>query len=112
MNEERMQKSIAELEAQLAHRHILGKSYEVSAQSINKLAGELEAARMKANELGAEVSRLRNELADQNHYAHKLELRLAKEHNYALETHARFEELIEKISDLESALKLARPFDD
>ena len=50
------------LEAQLAHRHIIGKSYEVSAQSINRLAGELEEARMKTNELGDEFSRLRREL--------------------------------------------------
>lgn len=28
--------------AQLAHRHIIGKSYDVTAENINKLAGELE----------------------------------------------------------------------
>jgi chromosome segregation ATPase len=36
-----------ELERKLSHRHILGKSYEVSAESINKLAGELDEVKAK-----------------------------------------------------------------
>jgi uncharacterized small protein (DUF1192 family) len=43
------------LEAQLAHRHIVGKVYEVSRESINKLAGELDETRAELEKLRAKV---------------------------------------------------------
>ena len=48
---EKLEQENGKLKAQLTHRHIIGKSYEVSAESINRLAGECE-------ELKAEIERL------------------------------------------------------
>lgn len=36
---------ISQLKAKLANRHIIGKAYEISKESINKLAGELDEAK-------------------------------------------------------------------
>jgi DNA repair exonuclease SbcCD ATPase subunit len=62
------------LKAQLHHRHIVGKAYEVSRESIDRLAGELEETKaeneslksvraMPPNGLRAEVKRLRGHIA-------------------------------------------------
>lgn len=40
-----------ELEAQLAHRHIVGKVYDVTAESINRLAGELDELKSSHEQL-------------------------------------------------------------
>ncbi len=45
---------IDELRAQLAHRHIIGKAYEITAENINRLAGECD-------ELKAEVAQLKKQ---------------------------------------------------
>ncbi len=38
------------LRAQLAHRHIIGKAYTISRESINALAGELDEARQQLSQ--------------------------------------------------------------
>lgn len=48
------QERIAELESRLAHRHIVGKVYDLTRETVNQLAGELDETR-------AELARLKGE---------------------------------------------------
>lgn len=51
-----LEKRCKQLEAQLAHRHIIGKVYDVTAESINRLAGELEEMQHRCRELEQQLA--------------------------------------------------------
>ena len=49
---------IALLEARLMHRHIIGKVYDVTAESINKIAGELDEVKQENKDLKKQLAEL------------------------------------------------------
>ena len=58
-----MQEELKDLRARLAQRHFFGKVYDVTAESINQLAGELDAA----NEEISDLYGIRAAINDENH---------------------------------------------